>query len=351
MTTILPKFAKRTETATNGMTWKVVKLFFAFLLLTQFIAMMIKDEFYESSLLLTGRTEEDRVLSTSSGDQMLYPLDNDDLQKYLVDVKTSTRRVGNLDKWIKTADKFYDCAPEIKAKYTPAPAPKQSTNYKGQEGEDKYLYQQFFHSVPSRPHKFVELGALDGVQFANSYFFEKDLGWGGVLIEGETSNYGKLEKNRGQGSQNENSVTTAHMAICEEPRFIKMSGSGPMAAQGVVEGTRITTVPCVPMREVLAMAKLSHVDLYSIDVEGAELAVIRTHDFHAVPAHVVLIEMRPADEGRDFSNAKIRRALYARDFCRFDNSVGHNNEVWINATWVEPDNLSAALEDEHISKS
>ena len=47
---------------------------------------------------------------------------------------------------------------------------------------------------------------------------------------------------------------------------------------------RHTTVPCVPMHEVLAMAGLTKVDFYSIDVEGAELDVIMSHDFVAVPA-------------------------------------------------------------------
>jgi len=70
------------------------------------------------------------------------------------------------------------------------------------------------------------------------------------------------------------------------------------------------------------------------DVEGAELAVITTHNFHRVPAHTLLIEMRPADEP-DHGNAKVRRALHARGFCRYSNSVGHNNEVWVNATWSE----------------
>ena len=71
------------------------------------------------------------------------------------------------------------------------------------------------------------------------------------------------------------------------------------------------------------------------DVEGAELAVITTHNFHRVPAHTLLIEMRPADENLEQSNAKVRRALHARGFCRYSNSVGHNNEVWVNATWSE----------------
>lgn len=267
-----------------------------------------------------------------------YPLDHDELQKYYIDIKTGVRNVVRVgDRWIKASDKFYDCAPKIKAKYNTAPEPKTSVHYKGQEGEDKYMYQHFFHLSKKRPHYFIELGALDGVEFSNSYFFDMELGWGGVLIEGETSNYLKLEQNRGKDPQK--SVTTVHLAICIESQFIKMSGTGPMAAAGSQRspgGTRITTVPCVPMQDVLTMAKLPYVDFYSIDVEGAELAVIHSHDFNSVPAHTLLIEMRPADEDVNFANAKIRRALYARGFCRYDNSVGHNNEAWINATWVEP---------------
>jgi len=288
-----------------------------------------------------------------------YPLETDNLTLYHVNTTTGSR----WNRWIPAHDQFYDCAvrnvtgagvgvnPNDETRRRPVNFSSHENYLMSQEGEDKYVYQHFFRDDENdsqRPRYFIEIGALNGKDLSNSYFFDVQLGWGGLLIEGETTSYVQLENNRGptlprpkQQAQNI-TVTTAHLSICQQAQFLHMTGAGAEAKAGITGGNRRigfrkTTVPCVPMRTVVQMAKVPHVDFYSIDVEGAELAVIQTHDFHAVPARVVLVEMRPADENLDdLKNARVRRALYARGFCRYHNSVGHNNEVWINETWVEP---------------
>jgi hypothetical protein len=79
---------------------------------------------------------------------------------------------------------------------------------------------------------------------------------------------------------------------------------------------------------------------------GAELDVIMSHDFVAVPAHIVLIEMRKHDEAGG-GNAEIRRALWARDFCLFEDNIGHSNEVDPSFSHPEPPilNLTPKLPD------
>ena len=275
--------------------------------------------------------------NTEDDSEEWYPIERESPEKFLVNTTTGTHFKGGGERWIKSSDKFYDCSKDVKAKYAPTNTDKTSKYYKSQEGEDKFVYRHIFHNAPNRRHYFIELGALDGVTFSNSYFFEYELGWAGLLIEGETTNYHKLEDARGKSRSKQ--VTTAHLAICKERQFITITGVGPMAAaneNGSPGGTRVTTVPCLPISDVNQMVNLPQVDFYSIDVEGAELDVIQSHDFRAVPVHAMLIEMRPADENIAYSNAKIRRALYARGFCRYDNSVGHNNELWVNSTWTEP---------------
>jgi FkbM family methyltransferase len=167
-----------------------------------------------------------------------------------------------------TDGEFYDCPVSVMSRYPPQTAPSASINLKSQQGEDKYMYQHFFSgSRGNNKMSFVEIGALDGVKFSNSFYFEKELGWKGVLIEGETTNFALLEKNR-QGKN----VKCVHLAICMKRMLISLTGSGPTAAvsdskNGGVGQTH-TTVPCLPMHEVLAMAGLTRVDFYSIDVEG-----------------------------------------------------------------------------------
>ena len=300
---------------------------------------------YKDPLPTSASSESWSLCAGSQNDGLpFYELDHDDVSKYYIDPLTNVVPIGKTgQRWKPAHDRFYDCLPKILAKYksTKSPEPKGSSYYRSQEKEDQYMYQNFFHSTASqaRPHLFIELGALDGIHFSNSYFYDFDLGWGGVLIEGETSNYFQLEKNRGQDPAK--NVTVSHLAICNHYQNIHLTGTGPMAKVGGTNDTgttgRVTTVPCLPMHRALSMASLPYVDFYSIDVEGAELTVVTTHNFHQVPAHAVLVEMRPADEDTQdkTGNAKVRRALYARGFCRYDNRVGHNNEVWVNTTWNE----------------
>ena len=81
------------------------------------------------------------------------------------------------------------------------------------------------------------------------------------------------------------------------------------------------------MDDALKRSGIDHIDFLSLDVEGAELATLDTMNFRRTPTFVILVEMRKVDEG---TNPKIRRYLHHHGFCRFADSVGHSNEVWIN---------------------
>ena len=81
------------------------------------------------------------------------------------------------------------------------------------------------------------------------------------------------------------------MAVCEEGvEFLEFSGDG--AVGGVVdsmanehaeafkieENVRVK-VPCKPLSAMLKDAKLTQIDLFSLDVEGAEFEVLKTMDW------------------------------------------------------------------------
>ena len=53
--------------------------------------------------------------------------------------------------------------------------------YYGQHLEDKYIIENFFKNKTNG--FFVELGALDGIQFSNTYYLENNMNWSGVLID------------------------------------------------------------------------------------------------------------------------------------------------------------------------
>ena len=56
-------------------------------------------------------------------------------------------------------------------------------------GEDKVIYNTFFKNADITNGTYVELGAFDGKQASSTSFFYICLGWKGLLIEGNPTNY------------------------------------------------------------------------------------------------------------------------------------------------------------------
>lgn len=76
-------------------------------------------------------------------------------------------------------------------------------------------------------------------------------------------------------------------------------------------------------------ARARGIELYSIDVEGHELNVVASHDWHRLPAKVVLVEMNQKVTPPPVQS-QIRAVLRDKGgLCYFGNS-GHANEVWVD---------------------
>ena len=60
-------------------------------------------------------------------------------------------------------------------------------NSKSQIGQDRILDEQIFKGKQNGV--FIEVGAFNGVSGSNTYFFEKERGWKGMLIEPHSLNY------------------------------------------------------------------------------------------------------------------------------------------------------------------
>ena len=63
--------------------------------------------------------------------------------------------------------------------------------FHSQSNEDKWLWKNVFEKLPRNEvlgGTFLEIGGLDGIDYSNTYFFEKKFDWRGVLIEGHPDN-------------------------------------------------------------------------------------------------------------------------------------------------------------------
>ena len=176
--------------------------------------------------------------------------------------------------------------------------------------EESHLVSQYFYGIGRGT--FLELGALDGLRYANTYGLENDLDWHGILIEGSPASYQKMVVNRpGQLLVNSvicRNVTTVHyfdyksgfknpavFGIWEfmPPGYKKLWF--PDVYAGTVPIPESSAVPCVPLGYILGLFRAKHINFFSLDVEGAELDVLSSLDFNRVSFDVIVVEGQDQD--------------------------------------------------------
>ena len=144
-------------------------------------------------------------------------------------------------------------------------------------GEDSVLFRTFFFTLEGLPllgpGVFVETGAHDGVIDSATFFFEKCLGWLGVLIEPHPIAWSLLLKApRGRSIKRNKAICAYNHTILITP---ELSTAAKTREGG---GDPVMFVPCGPLHEVLWSVNLvrrsRRVDVLSLDVEGAEPAAV-----------------------------------------------------------------------------
>lgn len=161
---------------------------------------------------------------------------------------------------------------------------------------------------------YVELGANDGVTQSNSFYFEKKRNWRGVLIEPTPHNFLQCLKHRGENNQ-------VHCNACVEfdfpDKFVEMAYANLMtvsmgleldlpdtnehllsAQQHMKETERTFTFGALakPLNDILIDSKApSRINFLSLDVEGAELSVLKGLDHNKFRFDFMLIECRDID--------------------------------------------------------
>ncbi|CAM5783089.1 FkbM family methyltransferase [Rhizobacter fulvus] len=158
---------------------------------------------------------------------------------------------------------------------------------------------------------FVELGANDGITQSNSLYYERFRGWKGVLVEPTPHNYFKCKANRSP-------LDSVHCAACvsfdyKEP-FVRMIYSNLMTTTGDLSSDiadadshaqvgvkflphqeEVVTFGAIarPLNDILIQAGAPGViDFLSLDVEGAEIEVLKGVDHERFKFKHILVECR-----------------------------------------------------------
>lgn len=192
--------------------------------------------------------------------------------------------------------------------------------YYGQYGQDKFLNEFLFKN--KKNGVFVDIGANDGVNLSNTYFFEKNLHWKGVCFEPLEEAFNKLKKNR----------TSINIYGCASDyngtdTFLSIKGPGEMlsglkseydarhlkhiedtiASQG--GSIEETLVQCFDVNEILKKHNIKNIDFISIDTEGGELDILKGINFEFFKVKAITIE-------NNYSEPNILRWMQKNGFYR-----------------------------------
>lgn len=176
----------------------------------------------------------------------------------------------------------------------------------GQAGQDAWLERHVFRG--QRDGVFVEIGGFDGVTGSNCLFFELMRGWRGLLVEPSPRLFEQARAARRCDCHQAALAASAGEAEFLEIRagYTQMGGLvanyDPGMRQRVEQDRRhqgeVIRVPTRTLVELLDEAGHARVDYISLDVEGAELAVLEGFDFERYPVRAWTIENNRGDVTR-----------------------------------------------------
>ena len=179
---------------------------------------------------------------------------------------------------------------------------------------------------------FLEVGAVDGVSLSNTLFFERERNWTGLLIEPNTKFYEKLATvHRKAYTINtclslDQKTSVVNFLSAEMIGGIEKKLEGPMMNRANKEypDAKKEEVLCIPLFSILEAIGMTHINLFSLDVEGAELDILQTIPFDKVKIDLFVIEYAVSSgNGLDSKATKSRD----QEFKQFFQKVGSYKEV------------------------
>ncbi len=170
------------------------------------------------------------------------------------------------------------------------------------------------------PGIFLESGALDGRQNSNGLFFEESLGWTGINVEPVPHLFSRLQRHRPKALNLPFALSDRfgfqEISFPAHPvhgdNFGNASLQHTAAHKAVLEKSGCTftsfMVPTVPFGHLAQFFDIAAIDLFSLDVEGHEMAVLRSmFEAEAYP-RILCVEIDHADADA------IRGMLQARGY-------------------------------------
>ena len=149
---------------------------------------------------------------------------------------------------------------------------------------------------------FFEAGARDGIDFSNTYFMEKHLGWTGLCVEPNPVLMDKLLafKQRKECVRIPNCLSDEPMALdflAYDSGLAGLAGSvnqdrvnAQLDERGMNRADITKRIQCRRLTDVLLENDIHHVDFLSLDIEGAELSALKGLDFDKISVYALMVE-------------------------------------------------------------
>jgi len=194
--------------------------------------------------------------------------------------------------------------------------------YYSQHGQDKLVTKKLFPGKTDGT--FVDIGANDGVTFSNTFLLEK-AGWKGVAIEPIPAVFDALATNRNCETVNACIAPNSGKQTFRVIRGYAQMLSGLVDEYDTQHVERIDgaldefggefediQIDCFNFNELMEKHGIFQIDYLSIDVEGAELAILESIDYDRIQISVISAENNYSDQRIDTLLTNRGFELYSR---------------------------------------
>lgn len=205
----------------------------------------------------------------------------------------------------------------------------ENTRYFSQEKQDQFVDN---YLKEKRNGIFLEVGAANGVRLSNSLFFERERGWSGLLIEPNRKYYDELVTvHRKSYIVNsclslDGKISTANFITADLIGGVEEGYTDSMRERVKSEfpNAEQVEVLCIPIYSILQEINMKHIDFFTLDVEGAELQILKTIPFNNVTINVFCIEYAiTSDKGVNYQASKKK----LNDIRAFFRHIGGYKEI------------------------
>ena len=214
--------------------------------------------------------------------------------------------------------------------------------YYSQYGED-FLINKIFNNELNGCY--VEVGCLDGVEFSNTYYFEKK-GWRGACIEAHNDFISPLRRNRPNAS-------VAHYAVGEKDAdnvtfYANKIGSLSTLDKSEEErwkknykdyfhGFEEQKVQMRTLTTIFNELQIGHINFVSLDIEGYEVQALSGLDFTKYKPTVFIIEYKDEAHQNQIDNILLPQGYFflSKIGCNLFYSLDLNHRKIVTARYGE----------------